>query len=277
MEVVCPGCGAAHLVQNETRGGEYRCEQCQHVFSAGGVPTVGEEKLIDLHPSEHSETHGLDVVADEPAAVRRPRRKKRSALYVVTLILAIVLFVCICLGGLVYLVYVREIEEPVTDADRAVLLTADRLTPFFPVFRPGPGDAKAHKIRRLDGSHKLTYEYITPEMALPSLFMECTVTVETSEKAASGSFSGMNAGMKFRLARAGDEAPEIKDLEGAFQWGDESRYLLLMRGNRPVGTYFSTRKGKRVFDLTMGVYFAEPQRLGDLLRPILERLDHYEP
>jgi hypothetical protein len=181
------------------------------------------------------------------------------------------------MGGLAYLLFLHERPQPVTQAERDILLTAEALTPLFPI-TVDPAIGRAKHVRYLDGSRELSYEYDSPDDAENPLYISSTVNIERSVSDARTVYLSMTFGLKLGLAMEGAEALQQVHKTGLFAWGDESKSVMLLKSGRPVGNVFAGRKGRRVFHLILvGVYFDDRQDVEAALGPVLRRFEAYRP
>jgi hypothetical protein len=181
------------------------------------------------------------------------------------------------LGALVYIVFVHEFEEPVTQADRDVLVTVERLIEFVDV-DVEPARATAKRVRKLDGSREVRYEYESPDGAEDPLYLSSAVNLERNASDARTVYLGATVGFKLGMALGGDTALQEVVKPDLLRWGDESRAVVLMKGDTPVGNVFVGRKGRRVFHVVLvGAFFDEREHVDALLGPVLQRYDAYNP
>ncbi len=62
-----------------------------------------------------------------------------------------------------------------------------------------------------------------------------------------------------------------------YEWGDESKFVILKSNGEPYGNIFTCRKGKKVFYVIWnGVYFDDPVWAADLLDPVMERVQAHK-
>lgn len=250
----CPDCGAFSVVGEGPAGRPETCERCGYVFG----PTT-------LRPAGRSAA---------PRAEAPAKRGGRSVLLILGIVLGCVLLVCAGLGTLGYFVFVHEIEEPVTAADREIPITAEVLAPRVPGFRVDPSLGKFARARHLDGSRELTYEYESPDGAESTLYVYYQLGVERTTKDAQDAYTGVRLGSNIGLSKGGQV--QRVDRSDLWRWGDQSQCELLQRGGKPVGNLFSARKGKRYFVLmVVGIYFNDPETIREVLDPMLKRLENY--
>jgi hypothetical protein len=275
----CPGCGAALQMDERLAGCPIHCQHCRHEFTVPeSVPQevpVAEESPLSAEVGPSLPAIGVDV---QPERLRRPPRKRRSVLLTCGIIAAVVVLVCGGVGTLIYFAFVHDIEVPVAAADRDVVITAERLAEFAPGLEPDPNRGNLRKVRHLDGSRDLTYEYESEEGAKSPLYVNNEIGVERTAQDAQYAYGGLGIGtnLSFRLGGEGNmRQVERNDL---WRWGDNSKCALLMKGDKKVGNLFMACKGRRYFSLMIvGVYFEDGQAIQELLGPMLQRLDGYEP
>jgi hypothetical protein len=284
VSVTCPGCGAHLAVPEEGGARQIRCERCGHVVPLEPIPfaePVAGEVVAEVVPPapipvEVVPTPLRRPPAAETAAELRPRPRRRRP----WLILGLVVLGAIGVAILGYFYLFHDIEEPVTDADRQVVITAQHLAKFEPGLRPDPALGKFRKVRHLDGSRELTYEYETPEGAEEWLYVECVVSVEPTVADARASYAGLSLDTRpavHLIGAAGDES-ELGQVErnDLWRWGDASRCMLLTNEGEVVGNFFMARKGRRYFTLVIvGITFDEPEVIRQMLAPLLGRLESY--
>jgi hypothetical protein len=221
-----------------------------------------------------------DSEEDEALPARRPlrRARKRSVWFVVLLVCLGTCGGCGVLGTLGYFFFVHDIEEPMTEADKAVVLTIKDLLPFAPALNLQQKSETFKRARHLDGSRDFEYEFENADDADDTLYLYSSAGFETSAQDAEGVYMMTTPAVKIGLALTGKEGPTAVDRNDLFRWGDESKCMLLVQGNVTVGNYFVARKGSKVFSvLVIGVFFDKPETLRRLLTPVLERFEKHTP
>jgi hypothetical protein len=268
LTIHCPGCGAALPLDDRLAGCPIHCPQCRHEFTVPeSVPIAeGEPSRPVRWPEER---------------IKRPRRKPGKGLSILLtcgIVAVVVLLACGGLGTAIYFLFIHEIEEPVTATDRSMIITAERLTEFVPTLQPDPSRGNLRKVRHHDGSRELTYEYETPDGTEKSLYVNHEVNVERSPQDAQYAYGGLGIGTNIGLRLGGTGKVRQVERNDLWRWGDDSKCVLLMNGDDKVGNLFMARKGRRYFSLMIvGVYFEDRQAIQQLLGPMLQRLDSYEP
>jgi hypothetical protein len=205
-----------------------------------------------------------------------PARKFPTLLVVLAVAAGSLVFAC-GIGGLAYLLFVHERHQPVTQAERDILLTAEALAPFFEV-SVDPAIGQVKHVSYLDGSRELSYEYDSPDEARNPLYISSTVNIERRVSDARAVYLSMTLGLKLGLALEGEDALQQVPRAGLFAWGDESKSEVLVKSGRPVGNVFAGRKGRRVFHLVLvGVHFDAREDVDAALGPVLRRFEAYRP
>lgn len=168
-------------------------------------------------------------------------------------------------------------KEPVTDRDREILLRVTDLADYGFRFQDAARHEKLEKLRYFDGSYELTYEFELPDAATraDALYMQVTATFEKDQSDAAISQGAEKIGFGFGMKLEGIKAEERKDF---FRHGDESTFFVLVKDGQPVGNFFVTRDGARVYSiLVAGVYFDDPAAWSELVTPKLEKFAAYKP
>ncbi len=86
-------------------------------------------------------------------------KKKKKVLLVVGLVIGVPILCLLGLASLGALYMLTATEVPITEADRNVVLTAERLAEWIEDFTPDPQHASLSKVRYIDGSIEIEYEY----------------------------------------------------------------------------------------------------------------------
>src|SRR5262249_50023127 len=148
ISTICPRCGVPLNVPDEFAGREVRCGGCRTVFAAPLPPA-------DVLPVlEEADPDPAPPPRRRPPYGRRPplqRRRGGRTLLLVGIVAGVLLLGCVGGAGVIYLLFVHEIEEPVTAADRGVVITAEDVARFVPMLKFEPGRGTFRKVRHLDG------------------------------------------------------------------------------------------------------------------------------
>ncbi len=175
-------------------------------------------------------------------------------------------------GGLMYLGATGISNREPTDAERAVLITADDLAPFGA--QPSKHDQREvwNTKKNFDGTLEIEYDY-DPELAPGDddpLMVTSQVELAGSESDARESYAILLAAYQLGFRISG-----VKSREQSHQMAgvDQCHFSLILNGDGdPVGNMAVLRAGKRLHGLMIvGVYFDDPATLESLLRPTIER------
>ena len=216
-----------------------------------------------------------------PVSMAPARPAPKSSRRVLVIVAAVGLGLVLACGGLstlVYFLYIRETVEPVTAADAEMLITAERLAEWARSLEVEPARGQWRKVRFMDGSRELSYEYESADGTVP-LYVKSSlsyeprlsdaVTVYTAEAKAIGLVMGF-------VGR--DQNLRTVERNDLLRWGDQSSCQLILKGDKPVGNVFAARKDRRILlVMFVGVYFDEGQALRDALGPMLERAASFGP
>ena len=151
------------------------------------------------------------------------------------------------------------------------------LAPYGIRFPDAARYEKFEKSRFFDGSYELAYEFQLPDAETRDggVYMQVLAGVEKDESAAALSQGGEKLGIGFGMKLEGIRAEERQNF---FRYGDNSAFFVLVKDGQPIGNYFSTRFGVRVYSiLVAGVYFDDPAAWSALVTPKLEKFAAYKP
>ena len=174
----------------------------------------------------------------------RPKRNPN----VVALVVLAILGICGLFVGSVALFEFTSTELPVTDADRDLLLCAEDLKPYVDIPPLAPGDEVFTKLRYLDGSLELSYEYDPPEGG----YMFVRISQELKASDALIVYTTEKAGLRIGLAL--EEGTELRPREDVFRAGDASTFHDIVVGGLVVGHSFVARIGKVIYAVAISGY-----------------------
>ena len=204
--------------------------------------------------------------ADAPAAPAKSSSPWKIVLIVLGILVGIVLLIVAL--GVGYVLLAKEV--PVEAHDKQAVLTAAHMAEWIDDFEVDPQRETWKKLKNIDGSHELEYEYETDDF-----YLNCHVGVDSSRSDAKVNYVAMVTGAQLG---AGLEDGSWEDRASLMRYGEESKASILKVGGNPVGNLFACRKGKRVFlAVWSGVYFDDGNGMRELLEPILERWARYNP
>lgn len=265
MPTTCSTCGDYIDWPDDSPGRPVRCERCREL----GVAS-------DLY-DDRVRTESADEPRPRPRRRRRPDpppRKTRIGLIIGAIVGLLFL---VCGGGitLFWLVFLHEIDEPVTAADKQVMVTGEYVASFSDNINADETKGGYSKVRHFDGSREMNYEYDKPDNPNLQLYVSHTIGVERTAKEASDAYGGMQFASRLGLGRAEDvQEVERNDL---WSWGDRSRCIMLHSNGQPFGQMFMGVKGRRYFLLVIsGLYFNTKDDLKAFLDPMLKKLDGYD-
>jgi hypothetical protein len=182
---------------------------------------------------------------------------------------SIVGFVGICVLAVIVFTWLAR-EEPVTEKDKDVLVTAAHFVEWVEDFEVDHSLEKFRKIRNIDRSYELEYEY-----EAESFYLSCLIGVDRTPSDAKQSYIALITGVSIGASLEDMEARERPEM---MRWGDQSKCALLYVDDEPVGNLFACRKGKRTFLVIFsGAWFDDAESFRELLEPVLEKLDGYNP
>ena len=208
-----------------------------------------------------------------PEFPRLPRPAAPKKMKIWPLVLVVVGLTCLTGSGLVaafIAVSKASGDLPMTEADRALLVTTDDLAARVEDFEVRPGVEQLTKKKSFDGSTELEYEYKPPEGAL---FLSSSLTTERTTSAASTTYASLRVGHGIGFAMSSSKTTKLEERNDLFKWGDESHHSLITNNGKPVGNLFAARKGKYIYTVMLvGVYFDSEDTMGDLLLPKLEQM-----
>ena len=201
-----------------------------------------------------------------PEFPRRPPPPAPKKMKLWPIILAVIGLTCLTGSGLVAAFVAIDkstSNQPVTETDRALLVTTDDLAERVEDFEVKAGVEQLKKKKSFDGSTSLEYEYKPPG---GGMFISSSVTAERTASAASTNYASLRVGHGIGFSMSADKATKMEERDDLFKWGDESHHALITHNGKPVGNLFAARKGKHIYTfMIVGVYFSETDTLEDLL------------
>ena len=210
------------------------------------------------------------VLPKESSAVTSAPKKSRTWLIVGLAIFGTALLGILGVVGVGSLFVLTAEEQPLSLNDKAAMLTIEDVVLWMEDFAPDKSKESFSKTKYLDGTYDMEYEYEdSSNQAAPYVY--CSITLEKKVSDALISYKAYHAGLNIGLASGELEQVERNDL---FQWGDASRFCLLQLDGAPTGIVFTSRKGTRVFSVTIsGVYFDDSEAIKELLGERLRALE----
>jgi hypothetical protein len=199
-----------------------------------------------------------------------PRKSRTWLVVVLGLAGAALLGILVIVGtGSLFVLTAKEL--PLSAKDQAALLTIEDVALWSEDFSPDISMESFSKKRYLDGSYEIDYEFDDPADE-DSPYVMCSIAVEPKGSDALIAYKAMQAGINIGFAAEGEvELVERNDL---FQWGDASKFSLILSGGAPVGMVFSARKDIRVFLISVsGICSDDPVLIEALLVDHLRALE----
>jgi hypothetical protein len=201
---------------------------------------------------------------------------RRGWLAVVGIVAGGALLSCCGLGVVSYVFYAHEVEQPLEEADRSLVITAEDIVARAPEMKADPERGRLRKVRFLDGSRELSYEYESPDEAESTLYLSYIAGVEPTANDAHLVYISEGASFKLGLQIGAEGDMKLVDRNELWRWGDESRCAVITNDGHAVGNLFMGRQGRRRFTLVIiGVYFDDDAAIADLLEPMLRELESY--
>jgi hypothetical protein len=167
-------------------------------------------------------------------------------------------------------------EEEVKQADRPLLVTIEDLEPYDYDL-----DHLAHlqsfrRIRNLDGSLEIEYEFETPDTSEQILYLSVTAGYERTAREAVATYR-MDKGAVGVGSRIGGVS--VKEEPGFYRWGDESYFgFFVTKEGQRGGNVFAARAGNRTYLLILsGIYFDDREEWAAFIEPKLDYFARYNP
>lgn len=159
----------------------------------------------------------------------------------------------------------RPVDEPVTDADRAVLLTIEDVEPYL----DAPVDPRLATLTRVRQANDVTINYSYDQ---PGVLV-------TTELVSSGNARNDIRGFTPALLNlVSGKDTRFTELKGVLDWGDDSKVFLLTKPSTgaKVGNIIVVRKGKSMATWSMvGVYVDDAESVEELLGDEIEALESW--
>lgn len=168
-------------------------------------------------------------------------------------------------------------EEPATERDLEIVLTAEYVGTWVDeAFEVDLTAEKAVRRTYIDGAIEVEYENEHP-IDEHYVYIYCLVIIEEYASDARLTYTGYGVGESIGMSFSDVTLDERNDL---FSWGSKSS-CSLMRSDEtgePVGNQFSCLTGRKVVSFSLsGIYFDDGAALREFLSPVLEQVDRYRP
>lgn len=163
--------------------------------------------------------------------------------------------------GAIYMYATSDV--PLTESDRIVVLRAGDLTPYFSNYAPDEKYEIFEKVRYLDRSVELNYEYDSPLDDEP--YISVTVSFERSRTDANAVYlmAWSAQSIAFKLF---DESIDVIESNVLLFPGTQTRFGDIVSDNEVVGHVIVVRKANTVYAFTIaGFTFSDPDIWHELL------------
>jgi hypothetical protein len=162
-------------------------------------------------------------------------------------------------------------DVPVTNDDKKMVVRAGDLIPFFDEYSPVEKFESFEKLRYIDQSEELSYEYDSPKDDEP--YIAVTVTHERNRGDANSTYSIEWSSQRLGLNIA-DGDIDLEENNSFYSSGDRSRFANITYGGDSVGHVFVAQKGKSVYAFTItGFVMDDPTMWRELFDNRIARLE----
>ena len=163
-------------------------------------------------------------------------------------------------------------EERWTEQEVSVMVQVEDLEQFLNDPVTDADAATWTKLRAADGSVRLAYEYFS---SLHGMGLSWIVKFHANVAAARREMADAEAALARREGGSSDTAEHI---EGFYEWGDESLFVVVKVSGEPGGDFFFARYGATTVSLSLvGVYFFDGAEFHRLVGAALSNLLFYHP
>lgn len=221
----------------------------------------------------------MNTAPNHPYAqpIAPPAKKKTSPALIALLVVGCGLGALLLLGAFVYVFFVYEIEKPVADADRALLLTVDDLAPVVEGLKPAAGKGTLKKVGYLDGSSEVVYEYDDSLNEDFPLYLSSSATWEPKSSDARLVYGGMDLGLSVGL-KLEDGGLGRRPCPYTLSLGAEHKCSELVYDGVPTGVVVSVLADRRVLMyMVSGIRFHDGELLTELLAPRVAKARSWKP
>ncbi|HBV65318.1 MAG TPA: hypothetical protein DEF45_20105 [Rhodopirellula sp.] len=143
---------------------------------------------------------------------------------------------------------------PLTESDTQVVVTAADLEPYFQDYASTTQHETFEKIRYLDQSVELNYEYSSPDDNDP--YISVSISYELTKGDAAGVYLGTWTFQQLGF-RAQDQDYAFEELESFYNAGDRSRFANITYGGEPVGHLLLIQKANIVYSFLLSGFLIE--------------------
>jgi hypothetical protein len=190
-------------------------------------------------------------------------------------ILGIILGVVVCsvvvVIGLGALWLATATNVPVTDDDKRTIVRSIDLVPYFDEYSPVEEFESFEKIRYVDQSEELSYEYDSPKEDEP--YIAVTVTHDRNRSDANLTYSIEWSAQRLGLNIAGGDIG-FEENSSFYSGGDRSRFADFTYDGESIGHLFVAQKGKSVYAFTItGFVMDDPTMWRELFDDRIAKLE----
>jgi hypothetical protein len=183
-------------------------------------------------------------------------------------VVAVVLAVTVGLGLAALLAWgvFKGFERPLAAGDLDVVVTFDRVAEKFDGLVKRPASEKTSRIRYLDGSAEVNYEYEDD-----ALYITSTASKERTPKDAKALYTMIRLTSPTFAKYAADV--EFTPRNDLYSGGDDWYSAAIVTGGTSAGHLLLVRQGKHVFMLTIGgVFLNDPAEFRALVQPRIDAM-----
>ena len=161
-------------------------------------------------------------------------------------------------------------QEPVTEADKAILVRVGDLAVFNVRVPDAESGESFAKVKQLDGAYELTYKFETPSGAARPLFIHVSATLGRKASDAVLAESAEKIGLLIALKKSGVLEQEVAGIKSG-------RLTLLVKDGQPMGNLFTLREGTKTYLFLMsGLFVRDAESWEKLAGKRIEQLVRYE-
>jgi len=147
---------------------------------------------------------------------------------------------------------------PISDNDKNLIVRARDLIPYFDEYSPADEYESFEKVRYIDHSEELNYEYDSQKEDEP--YIAVTVSHEKSRSDANSTYAIEWSAQRLGLNIA-DAEIDLEESSSFYSAGDRSRFANISYDGESVGHIFVAQKGNSVFAFTITGFVMDDPRL----------------
>ena len=215
-------------------------------------------------------------MATNPPSPAKTRKKRGWLFWLLVIgVPAVVLAYAAAIVGFGFLFTYTAKQLPASKAEWDVVVDAHDVAHWLEGMAVEDNEGTLSKVRYFDGSYDIEYEYDPPDGAV---YISSTLTVERKLTDAFATYLPLWTATAAGFSLGGEATVEIDERKDFFEWGDQSRFAVLLTDGDPFGNLFIARDGTRVvFFLLAGVYFDDRDLWSEFIGPTLQNTREYKP